>query len=101
MRISTLEGKVKLMIFHDLKLQLSQVTRLFSLRRKEAVTKANITHVVSVLRLPLDTDLFATFKHLIVEVDDVEDENIIEHFPASNAFIQEGLDRGGGVLVHW
>ena len=56
---------------------------------------------MSALRLPLDNDLFANFKHHVVEVDDVEDENIIEHFAGSNAFIQEGLDGGGGVLVHW
>ena len=56
---------------------------------------------MSALRLPLDDDLFTNFKHHVVEVDDVEDENIIEHFPGSNAFIQEGLDGGGGVLVHW
>lgn len=77
------------------------VTRLFSLRRKEALKNANITHVVSALRLPLDNDLFVDFRHHVVEVDDVEDENILEHFPASNAFIQQGLDGGGGVLVHW
>ncbi|MCJ1452679.1 tyrosine protein phosphatase yvh1 [Mycoblastus sanguinarius] len=74
---------------------------LFSLRRKEALIKANITHVVSALRLPLDNDLFVDFKHHVVEIDDVDDENILEHFAASNAFIQEGLDGGGGVLVHW
>jgi len=77
------------------------VTSLFSLRRKEAVKKANITHVVSALRLPLEEDLFVNFRHHVVEVDDVDDENIMEHFPASNAFIQDGLDAGGGVLVHW
>lgn len=38
---------------------------------------------------------------MVVEVDDVEDENLLEHFPATNQFIQEGLDGGGGVLVHW
>ena len=63
--------------------------------------KANITHVVSVLRLPIDADLFQDYKHLVIEVDDVADENILEHFPTSNAFIQEGLGGGGGVLVHW
>ena len=80
---------------------LTSGTRLFCLRRKDRLKKANITHVVSALRLPLDNDLFTNFKHHVVEVDDVEDENIIEHFPGSNAFIQEGLDGGGGVLVHW
>lgn len=73
---------------------------LFSLWRKEALDKANITHVVSVLRLPLDRHLFVNFKHHVVELDDLEDENTIEHFPTSNAFIQQGLDGGGGVLVH-
>ena len=76
-------------------------TRLFSLRRKDALKKADITHVVSALRLPLDNELFVNFKHHVVEVDDVDDENVIEHFTDSNAFIQEGIDSGGGVLVHW
>jgi len=75
--------------------------RLLSLRRKEALKNANITQVVSALKLPLDNDLFVNFKHHVVEVDDVEDDNILEHFPASNAFIQKGLDGGGAVLVHW
>ena len=74
---------------------------LFSMRRKEALKKANITHVVSALCLPLDRDLFEGYQHLVVEVDDVEDENILHHFPTSNNFIQDGLDAGGGVLVHW
>ncbi|KAF2269289.1 dual specificity protein phosphatase 12, partial [Lojkania enalia] len=73
---------------------------LFTLRRREALQNANITHVLSVLRLPLDRELFLPFKHMVVEVDDVEDENLLEHFPATNKFIQDGLDSGGGVLVH-
>lgn len=77
-----------------------QHPRLFSIR-KEALRNANITHVLSVLCLPLNDDLFVNFQHRVVELDDVEDENILEHFPTSNAFIQEGLDAGGGVLVHW
>lgn len=72
---------------------------MFTLRRREALQQANITHVLSVLRTPLDQDLFAPFKHHVVEVDDVDDENLLEHFPATNHFIQEGLDGGGGVLV--
>ena len=71
------------------------------MRRKEALRKANITHVVSALCLPLDRDLFGGYKHLVLEVNDVEDENILQHFPASNRFVQEGLESGGGVLVHW
>jgi dual specificity phosphatase 12 len=74
---------------------------MFTLRRREALQQANITHVLSVLRTPLDQDLFSPFKHMVVEVDDVDDENLIAYFPATNRFIQEGLQGGGGVLVHW
>jgi len=63
--------------------------------------EANITHVLSVLTLPLDQELFKDYKHMVVEVDDVDDENLLEHFPKTNDFIQSGLEAGGGVLVHW
>jgi len=82
-------------------LMLTSHVRLFTLRRKQQLDEANITHVLSVLRLPLDQDLFKPFKHLVVEVDDVEDENLLQYFVTTNGFIQEGLDSGGGVLVHW
>ncbi|KAF2035448.1 dual specificity protein phosphatase 12 [Setomelanomma holmii] len=82
----------------DLKLYIGG---MFTLRRREALQQANITHVLSVLRSPLDQELFRPFKkHMIVEVDDVEDENLLEHLPATNRFIKDGLDSGGGVLVH-
>ncbi|KAI1510643.1 Dual specificity protein phosphatase [Pyrenophora tritici-repentis] len=73
---------------------------IFTLRRREALEQAKITHVLSVLRTPSDQSLFSPFKHMVVEVDDVDDENLLEHFPATNAFIREGLKGGGGVLVH-
>ena len=71
------------------------------MRRKAALSEANITHVLSVLRLPLEEELFRSFKHMVVEVDDVDDDNLLEHFTRTNKFIQDGLDTGGGVLVHW
>lgn len=71
------------------------------MRRYEALKKANITHVVSAVSQPLDDSLFKDYKHLLVELDDIDDEDILQHFAISNAFIQEGLDGGGGVLVHW
>ncbi|KAL8802296.1 MAG: hypothetical protein Q9200_006630 [Gallowayella weberi] len=74
---------------------------IFTLKRKEALKEANITHILSVLTLPLDPTLFESYKHLAIDIDDDEDADIIQHFPASNAFIQEGLEGGGGVLVHW
>lgn len=63
--------------------------------------RANITHVLSVLRLQPQEETFAGFQHHRIDVDDVEDENLLEHFPSAIKFIQSGLDAGGGVLVHW
>ena len=57
--------------------------------------------MLSVLRLELDEDLFGDYSHKVIEVDDVDDENLLEHFPSCNKFIQDGLDGGGSVLVHW
>lgn len=71
------------------------------MRRKEALQECRITHVLSVLRLPLDQDLFEGFTHQVVEVDDVDDENLLQYLPQTNKFIDDGLNSGGGVLVHW
>ncbi|KAI9930865.1 hypothetical protein ASPWEDRAFT_247536 [Aspergillus wentii DTO 134E9] len=73
---------------------------ILSVKNKAALTRANITHVVSVLRLQQVDETFASFHHHRIDVDDVDDENLLEHFPAAVKFIQSGLDAGGGVLVH-
>ncbi|GAB1191581.1 hypothetical protein APSETT444_000761 [Aspergillus pseudonomiae] len=63
-----------------------------------ALERANITHILSVLRLQPQEETFAGFQHHRIDVDDVEDENLLEHFPSAIKFIQSGLDAGGGVL---
>ncbi|KAI5813438.1 protein-tyrosine phosphatase-like protein [Pyronema omphalodes] len=73
---------------------------MFALRGKEALKEAGITHVVSVLRQPLDAKLFEGYEHHIIEVDDVEDENIIQYFAGANEFIKKALEEGGAVLIH-
>ncbi|KAL4927188.1 dual specificity phosphatase YVH1 [Aspergillus undulatus] len=73
---------------------------IFALKNKAALSRANITHVLSVLRLQPTDDTFEAYQHHRIEVDDIEDENLLEHFPAAIKFIQSGLDTGGSVLVH-
>jgi dual specificity phosphatase 12 len=79
------------------------IASLFALSNKTALEKANITHVVSVLRRP-QADIIeissTPFQRLIIEVDDSKDENLLEHFSSAVKFIQSGLNSGGGVLVH-
>ncbi|EEA27882.1 hypothetical protein EYB25_001154 [Talaromyces marneffei] len=73
---------------------------VISLRNKAALQEANITHVVSVLRMRPDENLTEGFQQLKIEVDDVDDEDLLQYFASANAFIQAGLDAGGGVLIH-
>lgn len=46
-------------------------------------------------------ETFGSYQHYSIGVDDVDDDNLLEHFPAAIKFIQSGLDSGRGVLVHW
>ncbi|KAL1960240.1 hypothetical protein VTO42DRAFT_8783 [Malbranchea cinnamomea] len=72
-----------------------------ALTNKIGLSRANITHVVSVLRMNPNDERLAGFKgHLHIPVDDVDDEDLLQYFPTANAFIREGLATGGGVLVH-
>ncbi|EEH43353.2 tyrosine protein phosphatase YVH1 [Paracoccidioides brasiliensis Pb18] len=71
-----------------------------ALSNKSALKKANISHIVSVLRFNPNEERFESFEHLQVSVDDVSDEDLLEYFPSTNAFIKSGLEGGGGVLVH-
>jgi len=75
--------------------------RMFALREKTDMKAKAITHVLSVLRLPLDKSLFRDFEHLAIEVNDMEEENLLQHFAAANAFIEKAIASGGAVLIHW
>lgn len=76
---------------------------MFSLKNEAALSRANITHVVTVLRMPppVVDKTQETRQQLRIDVDDVDDENLLQHFPAATKFIQSGLDAGGSVLIHW
>lgn len=83
---------------------------IFSLKAKSALEAAGITHVVSVLRMRLDRKMFETdrqeggggglLKRLMIEANDVEEENLIQHFAGANEFIVDAHANGGAVLIH-
>ncbi|KAK9468198.1 dual specificity phosphatase [Lipomyces arxii] len=76
------------------------VGSLFALRGQKSLSDAGITHVLSAVRGQLDEKLVGNFKHLHLQVDDDDEEDLIRYFPKTNAFINDALESGGAVLVH-
>lgn len=81
---------------------------------ENSLQKNNITHIVSVLKYDFKNFNinWNKYKHLQIEVDDVEDENLLGAFETTGAWIEEALKgngqsegeegekKRGAVLVH-
>ncbi|KAM5437507.1 tyrosine protein phosphatase yvh1 [Microsporum canis] len=80
---------------------------LFALRNQDALKQANITHVISVVgpkERPSAISSLQTYDvqgHLILDLLDQDQENILQHFPQANRFIEGATADGSAVLVHW
>ncbi|KAF7894942.1 hypothetical protein EAF00_006756 [Botryotinia globosa] len=64
---------------------------------ENSLQKNNITHIVSVLKYDFknfNID-WNKYKHLQIEVDDVEDENLLGEFETTGAWIEEALNGNG------
>ncbi|KAK1585805.1 dual specificity phosphatase [Colletotrichum navitas] len=73
---------------------------IWALRRPSALRERNITHILSVVRfdpagLKSETDTWEnygkTFKHMVIDIDDVEDADILVHLPKAVRFIDQAL----------
>ncbi|TDZ58559.1 Tyrosine-protein phosphatase YVH1 [Colletotrichum trifolii] len=73
---------------------------IWPLRRPSALQERNITHILSVVRfdpagLKSETDTWEnygkSYKHMIIDVDDVEDADLLCHFPQAVRFIDQAL----------
>lgn len=72
-----------------------------ALSRTSELRKAGITHIVSVFKSDSRTIKDCEgFKHLTIEVDDLENENILESFEKSGNWIESALKERGKVFVH-
>lgn len=95
---------------------LSQITdniwlgSIMSLKAERSLKERGVTHILSVLgpivsytdsqtwaKLPIFQQMKS---HLIVEVEDLDDVDILEHLEKTNDFIQHAIDAKEGVLVH-
>ena len=57
--------------------------------------------MVSVLRWSLEENLVERYKHLQIDIEDDDAENLLVFFPVTYRFIEDALRAGGSVLVHW
>ncbi|KAK9456437.1 protein-tyrosine phosphatase-like protein [Dipodascopsis uninucleata] len=73
---------------------------IFSLQGQKTLAEENVTHILSAVREKVDSKLVQKFKHLQIQVDDDDDEDILKYFKESNEFIEDGINGGGCVLVH-
>ncbi|PHH77407.1 hypothetical protein CDD82_3535 [Ophiocordyceps australis] len=82
---------------------------LWALRRCDQLEKRHITHVLSMIALDTSSltnmrnepwaQYGARFKHVTIDVDDVDDADLLAELPRAVAFIHEGL-ASGAVFVH-
>ncbi|WYZ43361.1 hypothetical protein EsH8_VI_001060 [Colletotrichum jinshuiense] len=77
---------------------------IWALRRPTALRERNITHILSVLRfdpagLKSETDTWEnygkSYKHMVIDIDDVEDADILVHLPGAVRFIENALHPSG------
>ena len=84
------------------------VGSLMALSGPKTMQKYNITHVLSVLDINaagygverFEKPIKDNFKHLYLEIQDTEEEDIMQFFPQTNDFIDDAIANGGSVLVH-
>jgi dual specificity phosphatase 12 len=73
---------------------------LYALYQTDLIAAAGITHVLSVIDYdPLLQEKFHHLNHYHIRADDDPNEDLLQHFKATNAYIDEGL-KNGGVFIH-
>lgn len=72
----------------------------------QELDSVGITHIVIAAKgiQPFHVTLYSkpqSVDHLIVPVDDFEDEDILKHFDTACKYIKDAIESKGKVLVHW
>ncbi|KAK4151727.1 protein-tyrosine phosphatase-like protein [Chaetomidium leptoderma] len=66
---------------------------VFGVNRTRPIQEHKISHILSVIKYSLDRDddVFRNVKHLSIDIDDMEDQDILVHIPKMVRFIDRGL----------
>lgn len=80
---------------------------LYALYQPNIVKAAGVTHVLSVIdfdfyELKESSDYLKSqnYIHLVIPLEDDPNEDLLQHFEQTCAFVDEALQGGGGVFVH-
>ncbi|KAI9593770.1 dual specificity protein phosphatase 12 [Syncephalis fuscata] len=71
-----------------------------SAQDSSGLNKAGITHVIRCLVDANEEKCLDGIAYLNIEVQDLEQDNLLQHFNTACTFIQDALEGGQGVLVH-
>ncbi|KAH7625819.1 protein-tyrosine phosphatase-like protein [Sordaria sp. MPI-SDFR-AT-0083] len=65
---------------------------IFGVNRGRLIEENKITHILSVINYTLPADpAFRNVQHISIDIDDVEESDILVHFPKMVRFIERGL----------
>jgi dual specificity phosphatase 12 len=80
---------------------------LYALYQPNIVKAAGVTHVLSVIDFDFyelkDSSAYLksqNYVHLVIPIEDDANEDLLQHFEQTSAFIDDALAGGGGVFVH-
>jgi dual specificity phosphatase 12 len=77
-------------------------SRIFTLKLKSKLQKVGITHILSALVYDFSKyEDWDQYEHLQIEALDVDDENLLGEFEKTGSWIENALQGGGKVLIHW
>jgi hypothetical protein len=67
---------------------------------RDKMKELGITHIIQVTDIP--TPRFpGEFIYKVIPVPDMDETNLIKHFPDTYTFIHSAIESGRKVLVHW
>ena len=75
------------------------ISDVYAAQHEDLLRRHRITHIVSLLSFAT-IQVAEGIKHLRIDILDYPDENIIDEFKITNAWIEQAIAEGGNVLIH-
>lgn len=77
------------------------ISDIYAAKHEKTLRAHGVTHILSLLSFANITPVPECIRgHLKLDILDYPDENILDEFKTTHAFIDEGVQEGGNVLIH-